>query len=183
MAEARSSSGAQLAAFLCDTPVIQTCEEVDGLISVLNQKRSELERNQITAQLQLLYLFLDFVRCAVPVMLQTISLSWSSISTCESVLFHAQAPLMPVQHVCRHSKEAELAEGTRQLNYIQQDLQTEDEHSISGSTAVLRTSTPAACPATAQRPEQAAEGADLAAHCVNNQALCKAAQCSWRCKV
>lgn len=62
MSEARSSSGAQLAAFLSDTPVIQTCQEVDGLISVLNQRRSDLERNQVTAQLQLLYLFLDHVR-------------------------------------------------------------------------------------------------------------------------
>jgi hypothetical protein len=65
MAEARSSSGAQLASFLSDTPVIQTCEEVDGLIDVLNQRRSELERNQITAQLQLLYRFLDHVRCGI----------------------------------------------------------------------------------------------------------------------
>lgn len=72
MAEARSSSGAQLASFLSDTPAIQTCQEVDGLIDVLNQRRSELERNHVTAQLQLLYLFLDHVRCAACIPLSSL---------------------------------------------------------------------------------------------------------------
>lgn len=58
------SNAGQVASFLRSTPSIRSCDEIDEILNVLVKRRSELQLNQLTGQLQLLQLFLEHARCA-----------------------------------------------------------------------------------------------------------------------
>eukprot|EP00892_Ulva_mutabilis_P002130 jgi/Ulvmu1/11918/UM081_0078.1 len=56
------SNAKELGSFLGSTPIIRSSTEIDGLLSVLSNRRSELQISQLTGQLQLLQLFLEHAK-------------------------------------------------------------------------------------------------------------------------